>query len=430
MKDKNTPIVAKYRLKERNPDGKFGPLLVSNKSHPALVRIIEAFDNSGEVSLGYATIQKGKGIVEPTMKRKDLYLCGESVRDHLANQGVEHYQCVTNASPDEIKKILKSPQGKFKEVRPNVSDPQILSKYKEFPSSEDHKYCFYPSRWDHDMQEVEITAVVNGQKVHISPFSLHEKNRLILPVKARFTTSVELDSMARDVSINSMYIKLKESDGENGELIDPQGGMHDLRAGVVRLVRKPSLLFQKNPYLPFILCNMGARFGNEGKLSKDLIDDILEFKFDDYDSSVLRRLFNSAIENSDVPISKYLKNLKETQLLGKIFPRLRFIDPCGVMDCTLIPNNKVIALALTLLGNDPNQVQDILKSRGFSALDAENVAFLVRLHRLLDSGHLNPQTMQQLFDRPVNLSKNMIKHFMHLIGTPDQLVKIVDLKLV
>jgi hypothetical protein len=83
-----------------------------------------------------------------------------------------------------------------------------------------------------------------------------------------------------------------------------------------------------------------------------------------------------------------------------------------------------------LLGNDPNQVQDILKSRGFSALDAENVAFLVRLHRLLDSGHLNPQTMQQLFDRPVNLSKNMIKHFMHLIGTPDQLVKIVDLKLV
>lgn len=426
MKEKDAPIVAKYRLKERNPDGRFGPLLVSAKSHPALVKIIGAFDNSNQVSLGYSTIQKGKGVVEPTMKRKNLYLCGEAVRDHLANQGVEHYQCVTDASPDEIKKILKSQFGGFKEVRPVVDDLQIISKYKEFPEYQGQKYCFYPSRWDHDMQEVEITAMVDGQKVHISPFSLHEKNRLILPIKAKFVTSVELDSMARDVSINSMYIKLKDSDGENGELIDPQGGMHDLKAGVVRLIRKPSLLFKKNPYLPFILCNMAARFNKEGKLSKDLVDDIQNFDFNDFDPRVLKNLFNSAIENPDVPIAKYINNLRETGLIRKMFPGLKFLSICKLIDCTLIPNNKIIALALTLLGNDPVNVQHILRSKGFSALDAENVAFLVKLHRLVDSGHMNSAALSEMMSKPINLGKNMIKHFLYLIKAPDNIAKALD----
>jgi len=177
MEDKNYPMIAKYRLKERDADGEFGPLLVSNKSHPALQKVIEAFENSAEIPLGYTTIEKNKGVVEPTMKKKTLYLCGASVRDHLANQPFHHYDLVTDASPDEIKKILKGPATRFKEVKPISHDLHMLDKYEDLPSSHSAKNYFYASRWDKAGTEIEVTAVVNGQKLYISPFCIHEKYR-------------------------------------------------------------------------------------------------------------------------------------------------------------------------------------------------------------------------------------------------------------
>jgi hypothetical protein len=78
------------------------------------------------------------------------------------------------------------------------------------------------------------------------------------------------------------------------------------------------------------------------------------------------------------------------------------------------------------LGNDPINVQHILRSKGFSALDAENVAFLVKLHRLADSGHLNAASLSDIMSKPINLGKNMIKHFLYLIKAPDHIAKSLD----
>jgi hypothetical protein len=428
---KDDNLVAKFRLKERNSDGKFGPLLVSHDSHPALIRIINAFNNSNNVKLGYSTITKDKGAVEPTMKKKNIYLAGEAVRDHLANKKITNYHCVTEASPDEIKLILKSAFGKFEEVKPETQAIDTIKKYKNLPSHTDERYYFYPSRWDQEGQEIEITAVANGQKVKICPFCLHDKNGEVVPLKAKFSTSIEQDAASRDVTINAMYIKLKENNGENGELIDPEGGMHDLRSEIVRLIRKPEQTFSKNPYLPFILCNIAARFAEDGKISSDLAEASADFNFPTLDSRILANLFLSAVENSDVPVAKYLMNLKKCQILAKMFPKLHISDNlCKEIDCSRIPNSKVLALALVLLNSDPSNTENLLKSSGFKSLDAENVGFLLKLARLVRSNTRNPSALSNLFEKPAYLSKGMIHHFLNILGSPEFYYKFVDSELV
>jgi len=91
-------------------------LLLTTNQIQYFKHIIDAFNSSNEVKLGYSTIQKGKGIVEPTMKRKNLYLTGGALRDHLKNKTFTSYDLTTEASPDEIRKILELPVADLEEV--------------------------------------------------------------------------------------------------------------------------------------------------------------------------------------------------------------------------------------------------------------------------------------------------------------------------
>jgi len=403
------PIVAKYRLKERDDDGMFGPLLISNSSHPALIRIVRAFNNSNEVKLGYSTFKKGDGVVEPTMKKKNIYLTGTSARDHLANQSFNFYVLVTDALPDEIRKILKSPLANFKEIKPKVNDYDILKKYKDLPSDSNADYYFYASRWDQQGQEIEVTAVAKGQKCYISTFCIHEKNRAIMPFKAKFTMEIEKDAATRDITINAMYIKLKDAEGENSELLDPQGGMHDLKAGIIQLIKPSEKSFEKNPYLPFALCNVAARFAKNGILSRDMTAEILEFKHSQ---------FVSSIENPNVPVDKYIYNLRISHLLQKIFPGLKLVDMCKKLDCSQIPNNKLITLALILEDNSAEEVGKALSELEMEDQDIEQIQFLIKLHHLIKNSSKDVEEIKNTFDQTANVSKSVVKKFLSLLGAP------------
>jgi hypothetical protein len=418
MEKSEYPIVAKYRLKERDSDGMFGPLLISNSSHPALIRIVRAFNNSNEVKLGYSTFKKGEGVVEPTMKKKSIYLTGTSARDHLANQSFNFYVLVTDALPDEIRKILKSPLANFKEIKPKVDDFDIVKKYKDLPGDSSSEFYFYASRWDQQGQEIEITAVVKGQKCYISTFCIHEKNRAIMPFKAKFTMEIEKDAATRDITINAMYIKLKDPEGENSELLDPQGGMHDLKAGIVQLIKPAERSFDKNPYLPFALCNVAARFGKNGILSRDLTAEILDFKHSQYDKHVLKRMFVSSIENPNVPVDKYIYNLRISHLLQKMFPRLRLIDMCKKIDCSQVPNNKLIALALILEENSVEEVGEALSELKMADQDIEQIQFLMKLHDLVKSSSKDVDKIKDAFEDTANIPKSVVKKFLSILGAP------------
>lgn len=421
---KSFPLVSKVRLKERDLDGEFGPFLVNSNSHSCLKKIIDAFENSKEVKLGYSTIQKEKGLIEPTMKKKNLYLTGESVRDHLKNKSFRTYELVTEASPDEIKKILASQFAKFEECKPKTQDIQVNQKYKKLPDLDDE--CFYASRWDTNGNEVEITVINRGMTIHISTLNVHNKNRMLSPKKANYADSVEQDASTRDLSINALYIKLKDSDGENGELIDPRGGMHDLKAGVIRLIQKPSRLFDENPYLPLILCNISARFAEDGKFPDNLKGFIKEN--DNLNGNLVRKIYVAAVENIDCPINAYIQNLKDTKVFGQIFSNLKISDLCNNHVCHVLPHNKLIVTAYLLLDNDPYEVEKILQTQGYTQTDVDSIVFLIRMGRLIKNDIKNPHVINDLFSKPVAIPKSKVKEFLEVMGTPKAFRELIDQK--
>ena len=104
----NNNVLSKIKLKKNDGSNDFLPFSVSKSSRPNLRILLKAFDISDQVSLGYTTIEKNKGEVEPTLKKKVIYLTGGAVRDHLKNKTPKNYNLVTNATASEIKLILKN----------------------------------------------------------------------------------------------------------------------------------------------------------------------------------------------------------------------------------------------------------------------------------------------------------------------------------
>ena len=69
-------LLSKIRLKDTKGVTNFKPLTVDSSNNSLLKPIIEAFEASDKVKIGYSTLDKSKGVVHPTLKRKSLYLTG------------------------------------------------------------------------------------------------------------------------------------------------------------------------------------------------------------------------------------------------------------------------------------------------------------------------------------------------------------------
>lgn len=404
-------ITAKFRLKDNDKNGEFRPLVIDYKSHPALKGIVKAFNNSNTIPTGLATIVKDKGIQKPTMKGKDVYLTGGALRDHLKNKMIDEYDLATNASPDEIRAILRTDDADLTEVKPPKADIQVMAKYKNLPDMEHRKKVFYASRWDSDHHEMEFTIVIDGKKSYLATFNLNNKNRMLTPKKRVFVTTPEEDSKSRDITINALYLKLKTDDGENGELLDPHGGMFDLKAGRIVLVKNSHDPLAKDPYLPFRLANVSARFSFDKKIPKDILDMIKESKGKfEYDNHVLKRYYLGAIENPDVPVDYYLKNLIDAEIASAIFPDCVISDPANN-----IPNSKIIATAFILQKNMPSKVEHTLNINGWSKTDIENIVKFIKLAHFCNSNYINPHLIYDFFSKPFGMPNHNIKQFLDLM---------------
>lgn len=406
----NEALTSKVRLKPNDRNGEFRPFVVNHLSNSSLKPIINCFENSKEIELGYSTITKDKGTVKPTLKKKNLYLTGGALRDHLKNKTFSTYDCVTDASPDEIRLILTSKFAEIEEVKPDSEDIQIQEKYKKLPAKNNKKKIFYASRWDAQGNEMEFTVEVNDQKIHLSPFSLNVKNRMLTPKQVRFVTTLEEDSMSRDLTMDSLYLKLRKNDGENSELLDPQGGAYDLKNGLIVTVKPAEKAFSSDPYLPYRLANLSARFANDGMIPPDLVKIIENLgEVEGVKRHNLRKYFISSVENLDVPCDLYLRNLKEAYLAEKMFPGLKIYSAD-----TEVPNNRLIACAYLLQDNMPEKVSHVLTSMGWNKLDIENIVSLIQIATFAKNSY-NPELIYNLFAKPMSMTNSVIKDFLKTI---------------
>jgi len=395
-------ILSKIRLKDTKGNINFKPLKVDSSSNSLLKPIIEAFENSDKVKVGYSTLEKNKGLVHPTLKRKTLYLTGGALRDHLKGKTFKNYDLVTDATPDEIVLILKNSETPFKHVS---GDHQFSDK----------EIVFYPSRHDAKHNVMEITVQKGNQKAYISTLNSNSKNRNIVPQEAKFVHNIEQDAYSRDITINSLYLKLKNSDGDNGELTDPVGGAHDLKVGEISTVQDPEATFKKDPYLAFRLADICCRFSPEKKIPERFLDAIRHFtKNADLDNKLLRKYYVSAIENMDVDPTQYLKNLQQAGLLHKIFPNCNFANIINDL-----PNNKIIVTAYLLHPNNVEMVKNLLLAQGYSNGDVNEIAKFMKLGVWCSGNTHDTSLIHDLITKPSRLPHSKIYDFLKLFGKGD-----------
>ena len=316
-------IIPKIKLSKKNEGDKLKPLIIDHENNPSLQRIVEAFENSDKVTLGYTTIDKDDSVSKPSLKKKLLYLTGSSLRDHLYNKTFQKYDLVTNATPEEIRMILKF--FKFTEIQPY--DKQFQAKYK-IEKTTSNPFKFYANKWDSYGNEMGFDVVVKNQILEICTFDKNDKFLLEPPSLRKFTNSILDDAKTRAFSIDALYLKLKNSEGENTELYDPVRGLHDIIHDEVYLIGKDNEKFEKNPDLMFKLVELSTRFSSDNKLSEGNIAAI-KSNYEQVKNlpKLFKKSFISAINNDDVPTYHYLKNLYISGLMFKLFPNLKITPP-------------------------------------------------------------------------------------------------------
>ena len=89
-----------------------------------------------------------------------------------------------------------------------------------------------------------------------------------------FTASIVEDAKGRDFSVNAIYLKLKNSDGENSEISDPVGGIHDISHKQIKLLHAPEMTYKANPSLIITTCELSSKYNKDKKINAELLSSI------------------------------------------------------------------------------------------------------------------------------------------------------------
>lgn len=226
--------------------------------------------------------------------RKELYIVGGSVRDYLMNKTPHDFDLTTNATPDEVCKILKDfkcdLQGKqFAVIRvfTRNSNYEIASYRKDLSKGRDNKS---------DTKKVQIDNV-----------------------------SLEDDLKRRDFTMNSLVYDI-----ENKEIIDFHDGIEHIKNKIVSTVGESSLRFSEDRLRIMRAVRFSARYDfnideqtkfaikNDKRLSGiSEIDDISKERI----VEEMFKMWEYAVSKNDKRmLYKYFKLLKEFGLLTEMFP--------------------------------------------------------------------------------------------------------------
>jgi tRNA nucleotidyltransferase/poly(A) polymerase len=404
-------ITSKVKLQRKDGSKEFSPFSVDKNTHSNLRILIKAFENSDKVGLGYTTIDKSKGEVEPQLKKKTLYLTGGAVRDHLKGKTPKNYDLVTNATPSEIKMILK--EAGFTETKPKNHDN---SKYASLPNSGAKNKIFYVSRWDKQGKEIEITIEINGEKFNLATLSKSSKSRRIVPEKGETAASVEEDSQNRDFTINSLYIPLSNSDGDNADLIDPHGGAHHLKNKEIKVVGdKFGDRLTDDPATALRYLKMLSGFGDIDHIPDNYKSLISQHKdMQNVPKDYIRKEFLSGLENVDSDPKKYIKAFHSTGLLNTIFPNVDFNPDEMPQE---FKGDRWLATAWLLKNNDPEDVKKILSDGGWSKQEINDIAYLVKLYKWGAKNNFDSKDFYDMKSSHTGLTKGKIREWMKMANT-------------
>lgn len=409
-------VTSKVKLQKNIGSKEFNPFTVNRSSHANLRPIIKAFATSNQVGVGYTTIDKNKGEVEPQLKKKSLYLTGGAVRDHLKGKTPRNYDLVTDATISEIRMILSQSEEGFTEIKPQNPDYSGNKKYEKLPSQSRSNKVFYASKWDKQGKELEITVKIKGEEFNIAPLSKSSKSRLRSTDKGEAASSIEEDSLNRDLTINSLYIPLSSSDGDNSDLIDPYGGATHLKNNQIKVVgEKIEDRLKEDPATALRILKINARYGDPDKISKSYKDSIKAHMKDvaALPKELVKKEFISGLEHPDVDARKYLKMANDLNVLGILFPDVSF-DPQEMPKD--FRGDRWLTAAWILRNNDPDFVKEILSLSGWTAQESSDIAYLVKLYNWGIKNNYDSNNFYDMKKTHTGLTKSKVKDWMKMVG--------------
>ncbi|MCS6801246.1 MAG: HD domain-containing protein [Chloroflexota bacterium] len=156
-----------------------------------------------------------------------LYLVGGSVRDRLLGRPSPDLDFTTDAPPDEVQRIART-------VRPDA----IFGVGAKFGT---------------------IGLAFGERLVEITTFRSEVYQPRSRHPQVTFGTSLEGDLARRDFTINAMACRGVPQREE--EVIDPFGGLADLRAGIIRAVGNPAERFDEDPLRMLRAVRLAAQLG-------------------------------------------------------------------------------------------------------------------------------------------------------------------------
>lgn len=339
--------------------------------------VIQAFLDSGDIELMKDTSKEIK------MPKKVLYLTGGAARDFLKNKAPRNFHLVTGATPEQMAQILHGAGFKLD------GDPgklKLTFKPKEAKPGQPKTWSVGES--DKKGKPYSIKATVRGEEFEISTFRKDPKTGK--PVDAAELSDNPVDDhKGRDLTINSMYIELTKTDGENNKIYDPSGkGYHDTKNSVVRLNGKAKDRFSEDPSRVMRAIRFHCRFGKGGKMDADIEKTLPDFKdLEGMELAEVRDEFIQGLIHPDTDINCYLTILKRTGIIKKVLP--------GVQVDSEVPKefsskiDKPLALAWALHGNPIEKAAEALspmrivkgseKQTGWNEQDRRAVLFLLTL---------------------------------------------------
>lgn len=148
------------------------------------------------------------------------YFVGGAVRDRLLGRPASDWDAATDALPADVSRLFRSviPTG---------------------------------------IQHGTVTVRWKGHSIEVTTFRIDGEYRDgRRPESVRFTADLIEDLSRRDFTINGMAV-----DPASGEVIDPNGGMEDLAAGIVRAIGDPVVRFAEDGLRTLRAIRFATRFG-------------------------------------------------------------------------------------------------------------------------------------------------------------------------
>jgi poly(A) polymerase len=153
---------------------------------------------------------------------RQLYLVGGCVRDQMIGRPIHDLDLTTDAPPDEIKRLAnRARPDALYDVGAKFGTIGIVYRVADERDPEAE-----PRAWNLEITTFRTEQYLDGTR----------KPEVV------FGTSLEEDLCRRDFTVNAMAL-----DAVSGALHDPEGGLDDLEARVIRAVGDPRERFREDP---------------------------------------------------------------------------------------------------------------------------------------------------------------------------------------